>query len=131
MTMTITIRASELDRIARRSSSARSRSRSQSIEIIGLSPKDFDRVILVGGSTRMPIAARLVEQLFGQSAHLKVNPDEVVALGAAIQAHALNRSKVAAKRKSGARSAREGAAAGSGGDSLLRRRRARIRIPCT
>lgn len=65
----------------------------QSIEIVGLHPKDFDRVILVGGSTRMPLVARLVEQLFGQPPHLKVNPDEVVALGAAIQAHALSRSK--------------------------------------
>lgn len=71
----------------------------QSIEIIGLHPKDFDRVILVGGSTRMPMVARMVEQLFGQPPHLKVNPDEVVALGAAIQAHALNRSKGAHKRR--------------------------------
>ncbi len=73
---------------------------SQSIEIIGLSPRDFDRVILVGGSTRTPIVARMVEQLFGQPPHLRVNPDEVVALGAAIQAHALNRSKAAHRRRS-------------------------------
>jgi molecular chaperone DnaK len=72
----------------------------QSMEIVGLSPRDFDRVILVGGSTRMPLVARMVEQLFGQPPHLKVNPDEVVALGAAIQAHALNRSKGAHKRRS-------------------------------
>lgn len=72
----------------------------QSIEIIGLHPKDFDRVILVGGSTRMPMVARMVEQLFAKPPHLKVNPDEVVALGAAIQAHALNRSKAAHKRRS-------------------------------
>jgi len=72
----------------------------QSIEIIGLSPREFDRVILVGGSTRIPIVARMVEQLFGQPPHLRVNPDEVVALGAAIQAHALNRSKAAHKRRS-------------------------------
>ncbi len=72
----------------------------QSIELVGLSPRDFDRVILVGGSTRMPLVARMVEQLFGQPPHLKVNPDEVVALGAAIQAHALNRSKAAHKRRS-------------------------------
>jgi molecular chaperone DnaK len=72
----------------------------QSIQQVGLSPKDFDRVILVGGSTRMPLVARLVEQLFGRPPHLKVNPDEVVALGAAIQAHALNRTKAAHKRRS-------------------------------
>ncbi len=69
----------------------------QSIEIIGLTPKAFDRVILVGGSTRMPLVHRLVQQVFAQPPHLKVNPDEVVALGAAIQAHALNRTKPKAK----------------------------------
>src|SRR5690606_8642136 len=73
----------------------------QSVEIIGLGTKDFDRIILVGGSTRMPMVGRMVEQLFGQPPHLRVNPDEVVALGAAIQAHALNRSKAAHKRRSG------------------------------
>lgn len=72
----------------------------QSIEIIGLSPRDFDRVILVGGSTRIPLVTRMVEQLFVQPPHLKVNPDEVVALGAAIQAHALNQSKGAHRRNS-------------------------------
>jgi molecular chaperone DnaK len=101
MTMTMTITRQALDRIALPLIERTMSVAKQSIEIIGLHPKDFDRVILVGGSTRMPLAARLVEQLFGQSPHLKVNPDEVVALGAAIQAHALNRSKVVAKRKSG------------------------------
>ncbi len=72
----------------------------QSIEIIGLSPSSFDRVILVGGSTRMPLVGRLVQQVFGKPAHDKVNPDEVVALGAAIQAHALNRAKP--KKREGA-----------------------------
>jgi molecular chaperone DnaK len=71
-----------------------------SMDLVGLTPRDFDRVILVGGSTRMPIVSRMVEQLFGQPPHLRVNPDEVVALGAAIQAHALNRSKSAHKRRS-------------------------------
>jgi molecular chaperone DnaK len=100
MTMTMTITRQALDRIALPLIERTISVAKQSIEIIGLHPKDFDRVILVGGSTRMPLAARLVEQLFGQSPHLKVNPDEVVALGAAIQAHALNRSKPVAKRKS-------------------------------
>ncbi|MDB5215979.1 MAG: Chaperone protein DnaK, partial [Myxococcaceae bacterium] len=100
MTMTMTVTRQALDRIALPLIERTMSVAKQSIEIIGLHPKDFDRVILVGGSTRMPLAARLVEQLFGQSPHLKVNPDEVVALGAAIQAHALNRSKAVAKRKS-------------------------------
>lgn len=71
-----------------------------SISSVGLTPRSFDRVILVGGSTRTPLVSRMVEQLFGQPPHLKVNPDEVVALGAAIQAHALNRSKASHKRRS-------------------------------
>jgi molecular chaperone DnaK len=100
MTMTMAVTREQLDRIAMPLVERTISVAKQSIEIIGMHPKDFDRVILVGGSTRMPLAARLVEQLFGQSPHLKVNPDEVVALGAAIQAHALNRSKTVAKRKS-------------------------------
>ena len=98
--MTMTLTREELDRIALPLIERTISIAKQSIEIIGLNPKDFDRVILVGGSTRMPLAAKLVEQLFGQPPHLKVNPDEVVALGAAIQAHALNRSKSATKRRS-------------------------------
>jgi len=99
ISMKMTISREELDRIALPLIERTMSVAKQSIEIIGLSPKDFDRVILVGGSTRMPLAARLVEQLFGQAPHLKVNPDEVVALGAAIQAHALNRSKSSSKRR--------------------------------
>ena len=101
ISMSMTITRDELDRIALPLIERTISVAKQSIEIIGLHPKDFDRVILVGGSTRIPLAAKLVEQLFGQPPHLKVNPDEVVALGAAIQAHALNRSKGAAKRNSG------------------------------
>jgi molecular chaperone DnaK len=93
ITMTMTISRDELERIAlplfeRTVAVAR-----ESVAMIGLHPKDFDRVILVGGSTRMPIAARMVEELFEKPPHRKVNPDEVVALGAAIQAHSLNRAK--------------------------------------
>ncbi len=100
ITLKMTITRDELDRIAMPLIERTIAVAKQSMEIIGLQPKDFDRVILVGGSTRMPLAARLVEKLFGQAPHLKVNPDEVVALGAAIQAHALNRSKPGARRKS-------------------------------
>ncbi|REJ82473.1 MAG: molecular chaperone DnaK [Bacteroidetes bacterium] len=51
----------------------------------GLKPSDIDEVILVGGSTRIPAVQQLVEKFFGKSAHKGVNPDEVVAIGAAIQ----------------------------------------------
>lgn len=49
-------------------------------------PKDVDEVVLVGGSTRMPMVLELVKKLVGKEPHRGVNPDEVVAIGAAIQA---------------------------------------------
>ena len=55
----------------------------------GLSPGDIDEVILVGGMTRMPKVQETVKQFFGKDPHKGVNPDEVVALGAAIQAGVL------------------------------------------
>jgi molecular chaperone DnaK len=51
----------------------------------GLSAKDIDRVILVGGMTRMPLVQKVVQNFFGKEPHKGVNPDEVVAVGAAIQ----------------------------------------------
>ena len=50
-----------------------------------LQPSDVDKVILVGGQTRSPIVERTVEQIFGKKASAEINPDEVVAMGAAIQ----------------------------------------------
>jgi molecular chaperone DnaK len=55
----------------------------------GLSPADIDQVVLVGGSTRVPLVRRRVQELFGKAPHSQLNPDEVVALGAAVQAHIL------------------------------------------
>ena len=54
-----------------------------------LSPGSFDKVILVGGSTRLPLVRKRVEAFFGAPPMDRVNPDEVVAIGAAIQAAAL------------------------------------------
>ncbi len=51
----------------------------------GLTPRDIDEVVLVGGSTRMPKVQELVKELFEKEPHRGVNPDEVVAIGAAIQ----------------------------------------------
>jgi molecular chaperone DnaK len=51
----------------------------------GLDPKEIDEVVLVGGSTRMPKVQQLVKAYFGKEPHKGVNPDEVVAVGAAIQ----------------------------------------------
>ena len=55
-----------------------------------LTVKDIDEVILVGGQTRMPLVRKAVEDFFGREPHKGVNPDEVVALGAAIQAGILS-----------------------------------------
>ncbi len=54
-----------------------------------VSPKDIDEVILVGGMTRMPKVQEKVKEIFGKEPHKGVNPDEVVAVGAAIQAGVL------------------------------------------
>jgi molecular chaperone DnaK (HSP70) len=54
-----------------------------------LQPSQIDEVVLVGGSTRIPLVRRRVEELFGRTPHSELNPDEVVALGAAVQADIL------------------------------------------
>ena len=59
------------------------------IKDAGLTKGDIEHVILVGGSTRMPAVAELVLELTGNDAHRGVNPDEVVAIGAAVQAGVL------------------------------------------
>ena len=56
------------------------------LEDAGLQASDVDEVVLVGGSTRMPLVRQMVQELFGMVPHCELNPDEVVALGAAIQA---------------------------------------------
>src|SRR5947208_1846711 len=55
----------------------------------GLAPADMDEVVLGGGATRVPLVRRRVEALFGKAPHSQLNPDEVVALGAAVQAQIL------------------------------------------
>jgi molecular chaperone DnaK len=57
----------------------------QALKDAGLEPKDIAEVVLVGGQTRMPRIQALVKELFGKEPHKGVNPDEVVAIGAAIQ----------------------------------------------
>lgn len=61
----------------------------KALEDAHLSPKDIDEVLLVGGSTRVPAVQRLVKELIGKNPNMGVNPDEVVAVGAAIQAGVL------------------------------------------
>ena len=61
----------------------------QALADAGLEPKDIEEVVLVGGSTRIPLVRRLVHELFDREPHSELNPDEVVALGAALQADIL------------------------------------------
>ena len=61
----------------------------QALTDAGLQPSQVDEVVLVGGSTRIPLVRRLVGELFGRAPHADLNPDEVVALGAAVQADIL------------------------------------------
>ena len=61
----------------------------QALKDSGLSPSDINEVILVGGMTRMPAVQERVKKIFGKDPHKGVNPDEVVAVGAAIQAAVL------------------------------------------
>ena len=57
----------------------------QALADAGVKPSDIDEVVLVGGSTRMPRVQQVVKEYFGKEPHKGVNPDEVVAVGAALQ----------------------------------------------
>ncbi|NPA51447.1 MAG: molecular chaperone DnaK [Aquificae bacterium] len=57
----------------------------RTLETAKLTPQDIDDVVLVGGSTRIPMVQQRIKEFFGKEAHKGVNPDEVVAVGAAIQ----------------------------------------------
>src|SRR5207247_8044815 len=62
----------------------------QAMKDAGLKPEQIDEVVLVGGSTRIPKVRALVKEMFHREPHTELNPDEVVALGAAVQAHILS-----------------------------------------
>jgi molecular chaperone DnaK len=57
----------------------------QALSDAGVDPKKIDEVVLVGGSTRIPMVQKIVQDFFGKEPHKGVNPDEVVAVGAAVQ----------------------------------------------
>jgi Fe-S protein assembly chaperone HscA len=61
----------------------------RALEDAALAPDAIDAVVLVGGSTRVPLVKRRVQEVFGKTPHSQLNPDEVVALGAAVQAQIL------------------------------------------
>src|SRR5438552_17094042 len=61
----------------------------QCLKDAGVTPDKIDEVVLVGGSTRIPKVQQMVKDFFGKEPHKGVNPDEVVAVGAAVQAGVL------------------------------------------
>src|SRR5262249_2911842 len=61
----------------------------QALQDAGLKPAEINEVVMVGGSTRIPLVRQRVQELFGRVPHTELNPDEVVALGAAVQADIL------------------------------------------
>jgi molecular chaperone DnaK len=65
----------------------------QALRDAKLSPKDIDEILFVGGSTRMPACADLIQEIFGKAPNKSVNPDEVVAVGAAVQGAVLSGEK--------------------------------------
>ena len=62
----------------------------QAMKDAGVTPEQIEEVVLVGGSTRIPQVRALVKEMFRREPHTDLNPDEVVALGAAVQAHILS-----------------------------------------
>jgi len=69
----------------------------QALRDSGIQPSQIDEAVLVGGSTRIPLVRRLVEEVFQRMPHSDLNPDEVVALGAAVQANILSGGSEATK----------------------------------
>ena len=65
----------------------------QALQDAGLKPAEIDEVVMVGGSTRIPLVRQRVQEVFGRVPQTELNPDEVVALGAAVQADILAGSK--------------------------------------
>lgn len=62
----------------------------KTIKEAGFAPKDLNEIVMVGGQTRMPAMIEAVKRYFGKEPHLGINPDEVVAMGAAVQAGVLS-----------------------------------------
>jgi molecular chaperone DnaK len=83
------ITRAELEQLIERLVANTLRSCRMALADAGLSPADISEAVLVGGSTRVPLVRRRVGELFGRTPQSQLNPDEVVALGAAVQAHIL------------------------------------------
>ena len=87
--LNITLTRSKLEQLTEDLIERSVRPCTQALDDAGLKPENIDEVILVGGMTRMPAVREAVRRIFGKEPHKGVNPDEVVAVGAAIQAGVL------------------------------------------
>ena len=87
--LNITLTRSKLEQLTEDLIDRSVRPCTQALEDAGLKAEDIDEVVLVGGMTRMPAVREAVRRIFGKEPHKGVNPDEVVAIGAAIQAGVL------------------------------------------
>jgi molecular chaperone DnaK len=88
--LTYTLKRSEFERLADPLIERSKQPCLRALEDAKLKPSQIDKVILVGGSTRIPAVQAMVKQLFGKEPDRSVNPDEVVALGAAVQGSVLS-----------------------------------------
>jgi molecular chaperone DnaK (HSP70) len=70
------------------------------LEDVGLNPGEIDEVVLAGGSTHIPLVRRMVEQLMGRRPHTELDPEQVIALGAAVQAELIEAAGLASKAQS-------------------------------
>ena len=87
--LSVKITRSKLEELIDKFTSRMKKPAEQALADAKLSPSDIDEVVLVGGSTRIPKVQQLVREYFGKEPHKGVNPDEVVAIGAAIQGSVL------------------------------------------
>ncbi len=74
----------------------------EAFSLAGMAPSQLDEVVMVGGTTRMPLVQQMVKDYFGAQPHTDINPDEVVAVGAAIQAASLSRAPAFGEADAGA-----------------------------
>ncbi len=93
LSMTFSMTRAELERLVAPLISSTFDVCKEAMGIARLNPRDFDKVLLVGGSTRIPLVRKRVEEYFEKESLEHINPDEVVAIGAAIQASALTGSE--------------------------------------